>query len=172
MYEAQYGDFAIRVQWQTVASVDNYIGGGDGIWSFPTYNTWPVPGAEFDQVEGSYTLYALYNGDPDKRAEYSHIRVSYAPIYEDSVDPQHYTQAGMGGVRPDGAWEERDLREYWDEVRDHWELIFLDGGGDGCSGPDAEMYRFPSAYEVELYLNGEFAAELTLLPEGGEWLEP
>ena len=50
-------------------------------------------------------------------------------------------------------------------------MIFLTAGGGGYEGPGAEVYRFPSFYAAELYLNGAKAAELTLLPAGGgEWI--
>ena len=67
----------------------------------------------------------------------------------------------------DGSSSGTNILEHgWDD----W--IFLSGGGGGLSGDELGTYGLPSAYAVDLYLNGEFAAELTLLPEeGGEWIE-
>ena len=45
--------------------------------------------------------------------------------------------------------------------------LFLGGGGSGYQGL-GELAPLPASYAADLYLNGELAAELTLLPvEGG-----
>lgn len=180
VYEAQYGDFTLRIQWQTVSAVDSYTQSGDEFWSAPVYSTSAVPDGKFDRVEASYAVYALYTGDPEKKDEYSHIRVRYTPVYKEAAGPQRHSPEGSGVIQMDGRWEDRDLKEYWSEPRDSWELIFLNGGGYGYQGSEAAAYQLPDAYEMELYLNGEFAAELELnrdivaepefLPAGGgEW---
>ncbi len=163
VYEGQYGDFTIRLQWQTTASVNSYQSSG-GFWSFPVFDTTPKIHGEFDRAERSYLVYAVYNGDPADRERYREIRVEYTPIY-----------SGAGGedkvkiTSEQTRQDERDLEEYWNEYTGDW--IFLDGGGGGYEGPEADTYQFPSAYGAKLYLNGEFASELTLLPaEGGEWI--
>ena len=164
VYEGRYGDFTIRVQWQTTASVNSQVKSSELFWSFSTFDTVPRPNAEFDQTYQNYLVCALYTGSPADRENYTKIRVEYAPVY-DSSNGQENTKIASEGTR----WGERDLKEYWGEG--FGDRIFLDGGGGGYEGPDVEAYQFPVAYGAELYLNGEFAAELTLLPEGGEWLD-
>lgn len=160
VYEAECGDFTIRIQWQTTASVNTLAQGSGGIWMSGSLDPTPKPRIDsFDRVSQNYMVYALYTGDPERRDQYSGIRLSYAPVY--------------GTVEKEVIWETRDLRGYWDEVRDDWKWIFLSGGGGGLDGGENEAFRFPDSYAVSLYLNGEEAGELTLLPvEGGEWIEP
>lgn len=167
VYEAQYGDFAIRLQWQTSVSVDSYTSSG-GFWSFPVFDSTPNTHADFGQSYHSYILYAFYAGDPADKEKYAEIRVEYTPVYADAgADGQDSPKISSERTR----WDERDLEEYWSEG--HGDLIFLTAGGGGYEGLGAEAYRFPSSYEAELYLNGTKAAELTLLPVGGgEWIEP
>lgn len=160
VYEAECGDFTIRIQWQTTASVNTLVQGSGGMWISSSLDSTPKPHTgSFDRVSQNYMVCALYTGDPERRDQYSGIRLSYAPIY--------------GTVEKEAIWETRDLREYWDEARNDWKWIFLSGGGGGVDGGENEAFRFPDSYAVSLYLNGEEAGELTLLPvEGGEWIEP
>ena len=44
--------------------------------------------------------------------------------------------------------------------------MFLAGGGSGGQGI-GDLPPRPASYAADLYLNGELAAELTLLPEEG-----
>ena len=119
-------------------------------------------------------MYAFYHGDPDKKSEYTGIGVSCVPIYGEpdgrpGVEPLDegwlggYSTSSSSGGSHTGT---RILEDGWDD----W--IFLSGGGSSLAGSDLEIDGLPLAYAVDLYLNGELAAELTLLPKGGEWLEP
>ena len=165
VYEGQYGDFTICVQWQTTASVNSRVQSSELFWSFSTFDTVPRPNAEFDQTYQNYLVCALYTGSSADRENYTRLEVEYTPVYDDADwgDSPKITSEKM-------RWCERDLKEYWgEEHRGDW--IFLVGGGGGYEGPNAVTYQFPTAYAAKLYLNGEFAAELTLLPEGGEWLD-
>ena len=177
VYEGEYGDFTLRVQWQTMASASsNNIPSSNAFFgiSSHSFDSTPNPHAEFDQVSMDYITYAVYHGDPDKKGEYTGIGVSCVPIYGEpdgrpGVEPldegwlgSHSTGSSSGGSHT-GT---RILEDGWDD----W--IFLSGGGGSYTGNDTEPYSLPRAYAVDLYFNGELAAELTLLPEGGEWLEP
>lgn len=118
-------------------------------------------------------MYAIYHGDPDKKSGYTSIGVSCIPIYSESqewseLEPLDENRLGNYSTSSsNGSCSGTNVLENgWDD----W--IFLTGGGDSLAGSDLEIYGLPRAYAVDLYLNGELAAELTLLPEGGEWHEP
>ena len=166
VYEAEYGDFIIRLQWQTTASVSSYGQSSVGVWSFSTYDTAPKPDAKFDQVFQYDMIYAVYAGDPADKGKYTGIGVSVSPVYSDGSSPaMGYPQMGSnnsGSSSTGTDWGNRELEEGWDD----W--IFLTGGGSSMGwGADGAL-EFPAAYRAELYLNGKTAAELTLLPvEGG-----
>lgn len=165
VYEAQYEDFTIRLQWQTTTSVrSSYTQSSNTFWSFPIFETAPKPHGEFDQAERSYILYALYTGSEADRERYSEIRVEYAPVYNSQGDRPDRPKVTSEVTR----WGDRDLKEYWAERSEDW--IFLVGGGGGYEGGAEGEYLFPSSYDARLYLNGQ-TVKLTLLPvEGGEWL--
>lgn len=165
VYEGQYGDFTVCVRWQINASVSSRVQSSELVWNFSTFDTVPQPNAKFDQTYQHYLVYALYTGSQADREDYTEIRVEYTPVYDGS-NGQNNPKITSERTR----LAECDLKEYWGEG--HGERVLLDAGGGGYEGPDAEVYQFPTAYAAKLYLNGEFAAELTLLPEGGEWLEP
>ena len=155
VYEAKHGDFTIRVQWQTTASVNSQVQTSNGLWNMTSFDDTPKPRAEgFDQVSRNYMVYALYTGDPAQKGEYTSISLSGGP-----------TGSGKGG------WASRTGVQTLEEGWEDW--IFLSGGGGGVEGDGSEALQFPDSYEVSLYLNSGFAADLTLLPvEGGEWIEP
>ncbi len=174
VYEGQYGDFTVRVQWQTTACVNSYFQDGTWFWNTSSFDPVPQPHGEFDRVECSYMIYAVYSGDPDKKDEYNSISVSCLPLYggsDERPELEALDEIHLGihssSSSSDGSSSGTNILEHgWDD----W--IFLSGGGGCLSGDELGTYGLPSAYAVDLYLNGEFAAELTLLPEeGGEWIE-
>ena len=177
VYEGEYGDFTLRIQWQTMASASsNNITSSNAFFGISSahFDPTPNPHAEFDQVSMDYITYAVYHGDPDRKGGYTGIGVSCVPIYGEpdgrpGVEPLDedwlgsYSTGSSSGGSHTGT---RILEDGWDD----W--IFLSGGGGSYTGNDTESYSLPRAYAVDLYLNGKLAAELTLLPEGGEWYEP
>ena len=170
VYEGEYGDFTLRIQWQTMASASsNRIPSSNTFFgiSSSSFDGKPNPRAEFDLMSWDYITYAVYHGDPGKKSGYDGISVSCVPIYgTEPLDEDRlggYSTGSSSGGSHSGT---RVLEDGWDD----W--IFLSGGGGNFAGNGPETYSLPRAYAVDLYLNGELAAELTLLPEGGEWLEP
>ena len=177
VYEGEYGDFTLRIQWQTMASASsNNIPSSNAFFGMvsSSFDPTPNPHAEFDLVSWDYITYAVYHGDPGKKSEYAGISVSCVPVYEEpggrpEIEPLDEDRLGSrsSGTSSGGSHSgTRVLEDGWDD----W--IFLSGGGGNFAGNDLETHGLPLAYAVELYLNGELAAELTLLPKGGEWLEP
>ena len=177
VYEGEYGDFTLRIQWQTMAAASsNNIPSSNAFFgiSSSSFDGKPDPHAEFDMVSRYSIMYAFYHGDSDKKSEYTGISARCVPIYGEfdgrpEIEPLDEVHLGTdsGSSSSDGSISgTRILENGWDD----W--IFLSGGGTGSAGSTLETYSLPRAYAMDLYLNGELAAELTLLPEGGEWYEP
>ena len=177
VYEGEYGDFTLRIQWQTTASASsNNIPSSNAFFglSSHSFDSTSNPHAEFDLVNMDYIAYAIYHGDPDKKSGYASISVSCVPIYGEldgrpEIEPLDenllgsYSTSNSSGGSHTGT---RILEDGWDD----W--LSLSGGGSSYTGNDTGPYSLPRSYAVDLYLNGKLAAELTLLPKGGEWYEP
>ena len=178
VYEGEYGDFTLRIQWQSMASASSSnITSSNSFFGISSahFDPTPNPHAEFDLVSRNYIMYAVYHGDSDKKSGYASIGARCVPIYADGrpkLEPGPLNEIppeldGLSVNSSNGGFSgARILEDGWDD----W--IFLSGGGTSLTGSDLEMYGLPRAYAVDLSLNGELAAELTLLPEGGEWYEP
>ena len=177
VYQGEYGDFTLRLQWQTKASASsNRLPSSNAFFGIASssFDSRPNPHAEFDLVDIEYIMYALYNGGLDQKSKYTSISVSCVPVYGEADErpeiealDQIHLEIDNGSSSSDGVSSStRILEPGWDD----W--IFLIGGGGGFAGKNLDPYGLPRAYAVDLYLNSELAAELTLLPEGGEWLEP
>ena len=73
------------------------------------------------------------------------------------------SDSGSGSSSGGENWASQDLPLGWESP------IFLGGGGSGGQGI-GDLPPRPASYAADLYLNGELAAELTLLPaEGGPY---
>ena len=161
-YEAQAEGFTISLRYQTTFTVDSYVQNSTWFSSTSSFDTTPQPHAEFSTGCGN-SLYAIYTGDPADKGEITLIGVSIAPLKEDRSRPdlRDPGRGDSGGSSSDGtSWGARSLEEDWGPE------VSLSGGG--FYGGDPEDLILPEAYAADLYLNGEKAAELTLLPtEGG-----
>ena len=183
VYEAKHGDFTLRIQVQTTASINTVVPSSngtaiqfsDGTWGSPSVDYVPRPRAEFDRTGWAQMLYAVYTGGPENRKNHTAIEVRAAPVTggEAPVFDQFSGDrtAGVGVSSTNDSWGSnwgsRDLTEEWDD----W--IFLTGGGGGMDWGADGAFQFPDRYAVELRLNGAEAQVLTLLPvEGGRWIEP
>lgn len=166
VYEAQARDFTVRVRQQLVAQVDNRVQGGNGLWPMVDYNYTPQPDGEFT-IMTYYDWQAEYTGDPADKGKYESLALSSVPLWGDQERPvlRRPGSGHQGGSSSSGeSWQSRPLTEDWDQ-----HVISLDGGGHGGYGEQESM---PSRYAANLYLNGELAAKLTLLPvEGGAWVD-
>lgn len=163
VYEAEAEDFTLQMRRQTSAYVPSEVQTG-GFFNTTTFDPTPQPDGEFHWSSG-HELDAIYTGDPADKAKYTHISVSSAPIWEGRERPALKSVDivdGGGSSSTGSSWGGHSLGERWLESDDP---IFISGGGSGNTGFES----FPAAYAADLYLNGELAAELTLLPkpEGG-----
>lgn len=173
VYEARYGDWLIQARWQTLAAVNSQKQVGNGFWSMASFDTTPRPHAEFDQGYYLYQFWAEYAGGPDAKGTYTSISLAAVPVYGEEgrgpepIPSEYLDTDSGGGSNLGGSFGNRILEDGWED------RVFLSGGGGGVDWGADGAYLAPAAYRAELYLNGELAAELTLLPvEGGAWVEP
>lgn len=165
MYEAQAEGFTLRLEHQSVWTVNSYIQDDSWFSSSSTFDTTPQPHAEFTSMYQDASVYAVYTGDPADTAGITKIGVSVARLNADGSRPTLRNPGGGSGSSGDCFWGSGSPIGQGSEV-------CLGGGGSGKvdnSGiSDWREDTGPEAYAADLYLNGEKAAELTLLPvEGG-----
>lgn len=161
-YSAPAGDFSLCLRWQSTSQVESR---GEPNWfGYAAFDLTPVPDGTFTG-RYTYTMLADYTGTPEDRDRYQSIGVSYAPLKEGEHRP---ALRGPGPVHSSGGssggegWASMPLDFEWENV------IFLSGGGSSREG----LIDLPTAYGADLYLNGEKAAQLTLLrAEGRERLD-
>lgn len=160
-YEAKADNFTVRLDYQTTFTVDSFVQNSTWFSSTMSFDTTPQPHAEFTAGD-SQELHAVYTGDLAGKEGIIHIGVSMAPLNEDGSRPELRSpgRGDSGGNSTDGSnWGARSLEVGWGPE------VWLSGGG---SSGDPEHFTMPEAYAADLYINGEKAAELTLLPtEGG-----
>ena len=167
-YEAQCGDFTLRMRYQTVAYAEvRSVRMGAFLSNAWTFDTTPKPGGQFINGYYSIDLTAVYTGDPADRASILSVGASCAPMEAGGERPE--LQRGMGnssGSNSTGSiWGFRDDFDW----AMHGDEIRLGGGGVGGSGgSEPWVYPPPDCYAADFYLNGEKIGELTLLVvEGG-----
>ena len=155
-YEAQGAGFIIRLEYQSICTVDSYTQSDSWFSSSPSFDTTPQPHADFSNQHNWISLSAIYIGDPADKEDIHRIAVSYTPMWEGRTRPLLSDPGASNWTSSDGSGGESIVLEgNWDSE------IPLSGGGS--SGADR-----PEAYAANLYLNGQKAAALTLLPvEGG-----
>ena len=169
LYQAEAGDFRVTVRHQTSCKVTSTVTMEDsGSWFFgpqTSFDLTPQPRAEFDDVSENDLLLAEYIGEPDGQAAYRQIGVSVDSMAAGEERPELRNpgnQGGSGSSSDGSSWASTRLGP-----GDLDGVLFLGGGGSGYQGI-GELGPPPVSYAADLYLNGELAAELTLLPvEGG-----
>lgn len=166
-YEAQCGDFTLRMRYQTTNRIDSYTQNDSLFFSSRIFSTNPQPGGEFTDGYYSTSLTAIYNGDPAGRASIRSVGASCAPMKAGGERPELRRPGteGTSGSSSNGCgWGNTDTSS-WETYGNE---IPLGGGGSGGSGVGTWEYPPPDCYAADFYLNGEKAGELTLLPvEGG-----
>lgn len=167
VYEAQCGDFTLRMRYQTAGCVTSShslsVNGSPPLFAFDTI---PQPDGEFISSYYSTDLTAIYIGDPEKRREIKSVGVSCAPMEAGGERPELPRGVGnsSGSSSTGSIWGFRDDFD-WAMYGDG---IPLGGGGGGGSGVGTWEYTPPDCYAADFYLNGEKIGELTLLVlEGG-----
>nr|WP_326184964.1 M56 family metallopeptidase [uncultured Oscillibacter sp.] len=171
LYQGAAEDFQVEARLQRVFAVDNTIQeSGDMSWFFGSstrFDTIPKPNAEFSEVYANQYISCTYVGDPADKAGISRVGVSAAPMDASQAERPALRSAASGnssGSSGSGEeWGGRNLTGDWDPV------ISISAGGGSADRYDRDSsFDLPPCYAADLYINGEKAAELTLLPvEGG-----
>ena len=158
VYEAQAGDFLIQLRRQSCSQVDSYVTNQGIVFTSTSFDSTPQPDGEFTTLYGQ-ELFAIYTGAPADRSRYTHIASSSFPLWAGDERPAMRNPGmleGGGGSTDGSSWSGSSLEKNWESP------IFLSGGGASGGG------HLPDSYAVDLYLNGDLAAQLTLLPVEGD----
>lgn len=161
LYEGSAEDFTIQLRRQTSARVNSTVQNGNGFFSSTSFDLTPQPDGEFTGTWGT-SKQAVYTGGAAEKDLYTHFGLTTFPLREGQARPEMENpglQDISGSSNTGASWSGYSLEKGWDSP------ILLGGGG----GSGEAVSLFPAAYAADLYLNGELAAQLTLLPseEGG-----
>lgn len=165
-YRGEGEEFSVEATYQTIHSVDNtVVTQSDMSWFFggsTSFETSPKPGAVFGLVRQYSAVRCVFTGSEEIRSGLDMVGLSVAPLPDDGARPalQHPGTGDAAGSCSDGSdWCSRVVTADWDGT-----LSTVGGGGQ-----DPEDFTLPAGYAMDLYLNGQLAEQLTLLPqEGGE----
>ena len=137
-------------------------------WMFgpsTSFNTVPRPRDQFTGVRWYQGISCTYVGDPADKDGLTQLGLSVMPMDDPEERPKMRSSAGThgsGGSSTGESWGGQSLEGDWGPT--------VHMGGNGSSDvydPDTS-FDLPLCYAADLYINGEKAAELTLLPvEGG-----
>lgn len=159
---AEAEDFRLALNLQKTFEVDNQVETSGDSFIFPAsarFDLKPNPNAEFDVVYPSNWATLTYVGENMDTVH--QVGISYAPWPANQERPQLETpgaeNAVSSGTQGD-CWATETLHEGQNPV--------IDLGGGGYSEPFGDSWlTLPQRYAADLYINGELAAQLTVLPE-------
>lgn len=161
---AEAEDFQLALNFQKNYEADNRVESPSGNLIFPSsvrFNLQPNPNAEFTTVHDSNWATLTYVGD--HKNDIRQVGISYAPWPEGHQRPDldaPEAASGGGSSNRGFCWSSETVTE--------WKNPVIDLGGGGYSGPfDNSWLAVPERYAADLYINGELAAQLTVLPEEG-----
>ena len=167
-YRAAAADFEIELSFQKVFTMDNWTQttGNDAMSQMfgpqQSYSFLPRPDAYFDIASSTVQASFTYVGDESKKSDLHHFAIAYAPWPEGEERPELTQPDGTNstGASNTGCnFESMTLEPGWPS---HQEL-----GGSGNSGAfDSFTMNIPQRYALNLYLNGEPTAQLTLTADG------
>lgn len=162
LYTGAGGGFRVELRQWTVQALISH--GQEDIVTLPGFgfDLRPCPHGRFDYAVLGQTLCVRRLEAAEDRQEITDFGYSYcagsgtpSPLAPDSSFSSSDLDAGSRAALPDG-WQEPYLA-----VHTPWSLY--EANLDPAVLPAA-----PEAYQIDLYVNGEKAASLTLLPEGGQ----
>lgn len=152
-YEAKEGDFTLQVKVQTSA----YVGTLSSAQSYP--QPCPQPYGTFTSV-CTEDIQVIYTGTEADKKAYSKLDVSYRPVAEGKQRPKLSALDGRRDAAP-GITTSSSR-----PLTGNWPSAFSIGGNMTQFHGD---FVPPGYYAVDLYLDDELTAQLTLLPKGGPY---
>ena len=167
IYSDTAEDFRVDIKVQTIHVVDNTVQEENELSFFfgPTtsYDLVPRPHAQFDWARYTRMNLVTHLGTQEERDEIERIGLSIAVVSADQDRPYlgRPHADGTGSSNQGTSWSSRAMKKGWGPVE------YMNGGGSS-GDPDDIGSRLPDGFAVDLYINSEKAAELTLtLQEGG-----
>lgn len=162
-YSAQAVDFVVRILWQTTSSVDSYETTNSLFGTYSSFNMTPDPNGTLETNFRNW-LWVDYIGDPVDKEKYENICVAFNSMDGGEQRPDLPVPEWKGGYHSQSSYHAGTGESWsWTYLEDDWEEhINLEGNMDRWDAVSA-----PPAYAVDLYLNKEKVAELTLLPKEG-----
>lgn len=161
LYTGEGGGFRVELrQWTILALISH---GREDTVTIPGYgfDLTPCPHGRFDYAVLGQTLCVRRLGAEEDRQEITDFGYSYCagsgappPLAPNSSFSSSDLDAGSRETLP-GGWQEPYIA-----VNTAWSLYEADLD-------PSDLPAAPEAYRIDLYVNGEKAASLTLLPEGG-----
>ena len=153
VYTAEYGDFTLRLYRQFEGTPDYMLAAGG------SFGSASHPHNDFRFVN-RITLEAIYNGADENKTQYQSIAAAALPYEPGTERPKTTMQPGndQTGFATDGSLFAGV------KLKGDWNPTFIIGAGSHSPYDYKKYISMPSAYAVDLYINNELAAELTLLP--------
>lgn len=168
VYAAKGADFRVAARHQRTFTVDNFSHGDTLFFSHTgegdQFDYSPKPDAEFEQVWYNHDFTCIYQGDPEKKSTIRSIGLSAQALdvgEAPKLKPIDPSNDSSGSSSDETYWSNHFLSPDWSDE------VWLAGGGGGHDFDPEESFRLPDRYAAGLFLNGELAAELTLLPQEG-----
>ncbi len=164
-YSAQYEEYVIEVQYQTVYDVDNWIYSSGFFGGSSSFDLTPKPNAELSQVAVSKNRTVTHLGTQEQRDQITHLGLGLEPVMPGKDRPERtdiYDHQASSSSSSDGSsWCNRTLEPGWGPV------LNLYGGGSRFPAEDYPEI-LPEYYVAELYIDHKFVASLDLvMQEGG-----
>ena len=164
-YEDTARDFRTEISLQKCFVVENTVQVDNG-WFFGTssrFDTVPKPDAQFDLVYWNSWSGLTYLGSREEKETIRQLGLSGGPVWTEGERPDLTEAAGDGG----GSSNHGD---FWfsTSVQGDWGPEVPTNGGGTTREYNEDSFTLPAYYAVDLYINGEKAAQLTLhQKEGG-----
>lgn len=166
-YSATAENFKVDIHHQKTFVVDNTITVETSMSWFlgpdTRFDSVPKPNAEFDTVYWSHWNTCTYTGSEENKDSIRFLGLSSAPVAEGEERPNLGAPLFADGSSSGSSGVTKSSRR----LESGWGPEVSMGGGGSSGAYKGEEETLPAYYASSLHINGEKAAELSLLPEEG-----